>query len=193
APISWRVPPRHYGPWEQFCSLLTEGLVARGVDVTLFATADSETSARLEAVAPTGYSEDPTLDAKVWEALHIARLFERAGEFDLIHNSFDFLPLAFTRMVDTPVVTTIHGFASDASLPVYTAYADRVAYVAISDADRHPALSYAATIHHGIEMDAFALGAGGGPLVFFGRIHPDKGTAAAIEVARAADHPLVIA
>ncbi|HEY6634717.1 MAG TPA: glycosyltransferase family 4 protein [Acidimicrobiia bacterium] len=193
APISWRVPPRHYGPWEQFASLLTEGLVGRGVDVTLYATADSLTSARLRAVAATGYSEDPSIDAKVWEALHIARLFEEASEFDLIHNSFDFLPLAFTRLVDTPVITTIHGFASDATLPVYLEYADRVSYVAISEADRHPALPYAATIHHGIDMAAFELGPGGGPLVFLGRIHPDKGTARAIEVAKQAGVPLVIA
>lgn len=193
APISWRVPPRHYGPWEQFASLLTEGLVARGVDVTLFATADSITSANLRAVAPTGYSEDPSLDAKVWEALHIALLFEEATEFDLIHNSFDFLPLVFTRLIGTPVVTTIHGFASDATLPVYLEYANRVSYVAISEADRHPALPYAATIHHGIDMEAFELGLGGGPLVFLGRIHRDKGTATAIEVARQAGVPLVIA
>ncbi|MDK1038375.1 MAG: glycosyltransferase family 4 protein, partial [Actinomycetota bacterium] len=72
APISWRVPPRHYGPWEQFVSLLTEGLVARGVDVTLFATADSVTEARLVGTAPTGYSEDSGLDPKVWEGLHIS-------------------------------------------------------------------------------------------------------------------------
>lgn len=193
APIAWRVPPRHYGPWEQFASLLTEGLVSRRVDTTLFATADSVTSARLVAVAPTGYAEDSSLDAKSWEALHIAAVFERADDFDMIHNSFDFLPLAFTRMVDTPVVTTIHGFASDATLPVYQAYADRVSYVSISDADRHPALTYAATIHHGIDMRSFEVGPGGGPLVFFGRIHPDKGTAEAIEVAAAAGRPLVIA
>jgi glycosyltransferase involved in cell wall biosynthesis len=193
APISWRVPPRHYGPWEQFASLLTEGLVERGVEVTLFATADSITSARLQAVAPAGYSEDPSLDAKVWEALHISLLFENAAEFDLIHNSFDFLPLVFTRLVETPVVTTIHGFASDSTLPVYLEYSDRVNYVAISEADRHPALRYAATIHHGIDMAAFELGSGGGPLVFLGRIHPDKGTARAIEVAKRAHVPLVIA
>ncbi|MFW2381853.1 MAG: glycosyltransferase family 4 protein [Acidimicrobiales bacterium] len=193
APISWRVPPRHYGPWEQFTSLLTEGLVARGVDVTLFATADSVTAARLVGVAPTGYSEDPSLDAKTWEALHIAAVFERAAEFDLIHNSFDFLPLTYTRLVDTPVITTIHGFASDATLPAYLEYADRVSYVAISDADRHPALPYVATIHHGIDLDSFEVGPGGDSLVFFGRIHPDKGTAAAIEVAKRAGVPLVIA
>ncbi len=193
APISWRVPPRHYGPWELFASLLTEGLVARGVEVTLFATADSVTSARLVGVAPTGYSEDTTLDAKAWEALHIAAAFERASQFDLIHNSFDFLPLTYTRLVDVPVVTTIHGFASDATLPVYLEYADRVRYVAISDADRHPALQYAATIHHGIDMGSFDVGPGGDSLVFFGRIHPDKGTEAAIEVADRAGMPLVIA
>lgn len=193
APISWRVPPRHYGPWELFASLLTEGLVTRGVDVTLFATADSVTSARLVGVAPTGYSEDPSLDAKVWESLHIAAVFERAPEFDLIHNSFDFLPLTYTRLVDTPVVTTIHGFSSDASLPVYLEYADRVHFVAISDADRHPSLPYAATIHHGIDLDSFDVGPGGDAAVFFGRIHPDKGTATAIEVAARAAVPLVIA
>ena len=193
APISWRVPPRHYGPWEQFVSLLTEGLVARGVEVTLFATADSITTAHLAAVVPTGYSEDSSLDAKVWESLHIASLFERAAEFDLIHNSFDFLPLTFTRLVDTPIVTTIHGFASDSSLPVYVEYSDRCWYVAISEADRHPALRYAATIHHGIDMRAFEVGPGGGDLTFFGRIHPDKGTATAIDVAGRAGSSLVIA
>lgn len=194
APISWRVPPRHYGPWEQFVSLLTEGLVARGVDVTLFATADSMTSARLVGVAPTGYSEDPSLDAKVWEARHIAAAFERAGDVDLLHNSFDFLPLTYSRLVDTPVVTTIHGFASDVTLPVYLDHADHTAYVAISDADRHPQLPYVATIHHGIDLDAFELRTGpGAHLAFFGRIHPDKGTAVAIEVAARAGLPLVIA
>ncbi|MEX2132607.1 MAG: glycosyltransferase family 4 protein [Acidimicrobiia bacterium] len=194
APISWRVPPRHYGPWEQFSSLLTEGLVERGLDVTLFATADSVTSATLAAVAPTGYSEDPTLDPKVWEALHIASMFERAAEFDLIHNSFDFLPLTFTRLVETPMVTTIHGFASDATLPPYVAYADRVSYVAISEADRHPALDYVATIHHGIDFNQFEFSPEPDDyLLFFGRIHPDKGTAEAIEVARATGIPLVIA
>jgi len=194
APISWRVPPRHYGPWEQFSSLLTEGLVKRGLNVTLFATADSVTSARLAAVAPTGYSEDPTLDPKVWEALHIANLFERAAEFDLIHNSFDFLPLTFTRLVETPVVTTIHGFASDATLAPYVAYADRVSYVAISEADRHPALDYVATIHHGIDFSQFEFNPEPDDyLLFFGRIHPDKGVAEAIEVARATGIPLVIA
>jgi glycosyltransferase involved in cell wall biosynthesis len=194
APISWRVPPRHYGPWEQFVSLLTEGLVARGVDVTLFATADSETGARLVGTAPTGYSEDPELDVKVWEALHISAVFERAAEFDLIHSSFDFLPLSYSALVDTPVVTTIHGFSSERIVPVYEKYNGRAHYVAISDADRHPRLDYLATIHHGIEMRQFERGPGdGGYLLFFGRIHPDKGAVEAVRAARAAGMPLVIA
>jgi len=194
APISWRVPPRHYGPWEQFVSLLTEGLVARGVDVTLFATADSITRARLVGTAPTGYSEDASLDAKVWEALHIAAVFERAEEFDVIHNSFDFLPLTYSGLVDTPVVTTIHGFSSTGILPVFEKYNAVGYYVAISDADRHEKLEYIATIHHGIDMQEFEIGAGPREyLLFFGRIHPDKGTAEAIEVAERAGMPLVIA
>ncbi|WP_076073293.1 glycosyltransferase family 4 protein [Sphingomonas montana] len=194
APISWRTPPRHYGPWELVTSLLTEALVARGVDVTLFATQDSHTAGTLAGVVPRPYSEDPTIDAKVWEALHIAHVFERAAEFDLIHNQADFMPLAFSRLVDTPVVTTIHGFGSDRILPAYREYRDRVAYVAISAADRHPDLPYAATIHHGIPIDAFPFDpTGSEDLLFFGRIHPDKGAAEAIAAAHATGRRLVMA
>ncbi len=192
--ISWRTPPRGYGPWELVTSLLTEALVARGVDVTLFATADSETAGTLAAVVPRGYSEDPTLDAKVWEIQHVANAFERAGEFDIIHNQADFVPLAFSRLIDTPVVTTIHGFSSDRILSVYRRYDDRVAYVSISDADRCPDLTYAATIHHGIAVPDFPFDPVGGPdLLFFGRLHPDKGAGEAIRAARATDHDLRIA
>jgi len=194
APISWRTPPRHYGPWELVTSLLTEALVARGMDVTLFATLDSHTAGKLDGVVPAPYSEDPTLDAKVWEALHVAHVFERAGAFDIIHNQADFVPLAFSRLVETPVVTTIHGFSSPRILPIFKAYEDRVAYVAISDADRAPDLRYAATIHHGIPVDDFPFDAQGSEdLLFFGRIHPHKGAAEAVEVARRAGRRLVMA
>jgi glycosyltransferase involved in cell wall biosynthesis len=194
APIAWRVPPRHYGPWELFVSLLTEGLVERGVDVTLFASGDSQTTARLSSVVARGWEEDPDIEPKVAECLHISALFERAGEFDLIHNSFDFLPLTYSALVSTPVLTTIHGFSSPRVVAVYEKYNGVGAYVAISDADRHPRLDYLATIHHGIDTNAFALHASPGDyLLFFGRIHPDKGTAAAIDVARRARRPLVIA
>jgi glycosyltransferase involved in cell wall biosynthesis len=194
SPIAWRTPPRHYGPWEQFASLLTEGLVAAGHEVTLFATADSITAASLRATAPCGWSEDATIDAKVAECLHIASVFESAGEFDIIHNGFDFLPLTYSGLVSTPVVTTIHGFSSDRIIPVYKRYDSTGAYVSISDADRHPDLHYAATIHHGIEIDRFAIDSSPAEhLLFFGRIHPDKGTAHAIEVARRCGRRLDIA
>ena len=194
APISWRVPPRHYGPWELFASLLTEGLVRRGHDVTLFATGDSVTAARLRSVVPVGWSEAPTLDAKVAECLHISAVFEHSKEFDIIHNGFDFLPLTFSDLVTTPVVTTIHGFSSPQIVAVYAKYNRRTTYVAISDADRHEALDYVATIHHGVDTDRFQLRSEhGGYLAYFGRIHPDKGTATAIEVAARARLPLVIA
>ncbi|MCT7661084.1 glycosyltransferase family 4 protein [Mycobacterium deserti] len=168
--------------------------MAAGHHVTLFATADSITTARLHATAPAGWSEDPTIDAKVAECLHIASVFERAGEFDIIHNGFDFLPLTYSNLVATPVVTTIHGFSSNRIVPVYERYDAGTAYVSISDADRHPNLHYAATIHHGIDIDGFTIHPSPGEhLLFFGRIHPDKGTAHAIEVARRCGRRLDIA
>jgi glycosyltransferase involved in cell wall biosynthesis len=173
---------------------LAEGLVGLGHDVTLFATADSMTAGSLVSRVPTGYEEDLSLDAKVAEALHIGAAFERAADFDLISNQFDFLPLSYSRLVETPVVTTIHGFSSERIVPVYQAYDDIAHYVAISDADRHPALTYDATIHHGLDLDAFTFSERAGDyLLFLGRIHPHKGTHRAIEVARRAGLPLVIA
>ena len=194
APISWRTPPRHYGPWELVTSLLTEALVAKGVDVTLFATQDSITSGTLAAVVPAGYSEDPAVDAKVWEFRHLAQLFDRAGEFDLIHNQADFPAHAFSHLVPTPMVTTIHGFSSDRILPMYKPYEDRVHYVAISQSDRSPQLRYAATIHHGIPITNFPFDSQGSEdLLFFGRIHPDKGAREAIDVAKATGRRLLMA
>ena len=200
APIAWSVPPRGYGPWELVTSLLTEGLVRRGVDVTLFATADSQTAGKLASVCARSYNEEPGMDAKVWECLHVAEVFERAqaGEFDLIHNQFDFLPLSYSRLVDVPVVTTIHGFSSERIVPVYEKYNANSHYVAISEADRHPRLRYAATIHHGIPLDLFPPRFEPVPeaeryLLFFGRIHPDKGAAEAIDLAEQVKRPLVLA
>ena len=194
APISWRVPPRGYGPWERVVSLLTEGLVKRGLDVTLFATEDSLTQAKLAAICPRPYSEDSSLDPKVWECLHISHAFERAAEFDLIHNHFDFLPLSYSALTTTPVLTTIHGFSSEKILPVYQKYNKTTHYVAISNADRHPALDYAATVYHGIPMAEFTLRSNPDDyLLFFGRIHPEKGVVEAIEVAHRTGRRLIIA
>jgi len=194
SPLSWRTPPRHYGPWENIVSLLTEQLVAMGIEVTLFASGDSITAGKLVSVCERPYSEDPTIDPKVWECLHIAELFKRADEFDLIHNQYDFLPLSYSGFTDTPVVTTIHGFSSSAILPVYKKYNDSSHYVAISEADKCAELDYIATIHHGINLEQFTFWQEKGDyLLFFGRIHADKGVCDAIEVARKTGKRLVIA
>ncbi len=165
-----------------------------GLDVTLFATGDSQTSGTLVAVCPSPYSEDSSVDPKVAECLHISEVFERAADFDLIHNNFDFLPLTYSRLTNTPVVTTIHGFSSPAILPVYKKYDTSSHYVAISDADRSPALDYIATVYHGIDTAQFQFSESAGEyLLFFGRIHPDKGVLEAVQVARQAGMKLVIA
>jgi glycosyltransferase involved in cell wall biosynthesis len=191
APVAWRTPPRHYGPWESVASLLTEGLVARGIDVTLFATLDSITSAALDGVSPCGYAEDPAMDGRVWEALHVAHALARSDEFDLVHNHLDWLPLAFSQHCAAPLLTTIHGFSGSNILPAYSRA--RSQYVSISDSDRSPLLSYIGTVHHGIDLSALPVSlAPSGDLVCFGRIHPDKGTDLAIEIAARAGRRLVL-
>ncbi len=194
ASVAHRTPPLDYGPWELVASILSEGFVARGHDVTLFATADSTTRGTLCGTAPHGYEEDDDVDAGVWGPLHVATAFEHADELDVLANHFDFLPLTYSRLVRTPVVTTIHGFSSQRIVPVFRAYDDIAHYVAISAADRHPDLTYAATIHHGIDTDAVPFSPDPRErLVSLGRIHPDKGTHLAIEVAQATGIPLTIA
>ena len=191
APIAWRTPPEHYGPWELVTGLLTEGLVARGIEVELWATGDSVTTARLRSVSPHGYAEDPSMDGRVWEALHVAAALAASGEVDLVHNQLDWLPLAFAAHCRVPMVTTVHGFSGPRILPAYRSA--RSHYVAISEADRHPDLEYAATIHHGVDAAALPFTAHpGDALVAFGRIHPDKGTAEAIRIAAACGRRLVI-
>lgn len=190
-PIAWSTPPRHYGPWEQVTSLIAEGLVDSGDDVTLFATRDSVTRGALDGVCPTGYAEDQTLDGRVWEALHVSHALARSGEFDLVHSHLDWLPLAFAAHCRAPLLTTIHGLSDRRILPAYRAAGS--AYVSISDADRRPELDYVATVHHGIDLTALPFSATGGEdLVILGRIHPDKGTADAVEIARRAGRRLMI-
>jgi glycosyltransferase involved in cell wall biosynthesis len=190
-PIAWRTPPRHYGPWEQITGLLADGLAQRDIDVTLFATLDSVTLARLEGICPRPYEEDDEIDGRVWEALHVAHALSRSGEFDLIHNHLDWLPLAFSGLAQAPMVTTVHGFSSPQILPAYLR--SNSVFVSISDADRAPGLEYAATVHHGVDITTLPFSATAGEaLVCFGRIHPEKGTAQAIEIARRADRQLVL-
>jgi glycosyltransferase involved in cell wall biosynthesis len=193
SPVAWRTPPRQYGAWETVAGNIAEGLVSRGWDVTLFATADSVTGGRLHAVVHRGYEEDPAIDPKVAEYLHISEAFEHAADFDLIHSHYDFMALSYTRLVQTPVLTTIHGFSSPAIMPVYEKYRDGY-FVSISDSDRAPGLNYLATVYNGIDLSLYPFQERGGDhLIFLGRIHPDKGVHLAIEVARLSGLPLLIA
>jgi len=193
SPIAWRTPPRQYGAWETVASNVTEGLVSRGWDVTLFASGDSVTQAQLHAVVDKGYEEDPAADSKVAEYLHISEAFEHAGEFDLIHSHYDFMPLSYTRLIKTPVLTTIHGFSSAKIMPMYQKYHDGY-FVSVSDSDRAIGLNYLATVYNGIDLSLYPFQeCGGDDLIFLGRIHPDKGVHLAIEVARLSGMRLIIA
>lgn len=192
-PISWRTPPRHYGAWETVVANLTEGLAARGHEVTLFATANSATGSAMVAVAPRPYSEDSHLDPKVWEFLHISEAMERAHQFEILHNSYDFMPLTYSRLVPTPMLTTVHGFSLDQFRLVYRKYRDTY-FVSISDADRDPYLPYVRTVYNGIRLEDFTFNPTQGEgLVFVGRIHPDKGVHLAIDVAERSGNRLTIA
>ncbi len=193
SPIAWRTPPEKYGPWEQVASNLTEGLIEKGIEVTLFATGNSITKGRLESVTESGYAEVPTINAKVWESLHISNLMEKAQQFDLIHNHFDFLPLTYSGLIKTPMLTTIHGFSSVSILPVYKKYNRKGYYVSISESDRHPELEYTANIYNGIDPDEFNYQKTAKDyLLFFGRIHPEKGTHESIMIAKQSGRKLVI-
>lgn len=194
SPVAWRTPPRHYGPWEQMASNITEGLAASGIDVTLFATGDSITGGKLDAVINAGYEEDRNLDAKVVECLHISNLMEKASSFDLIHNHYDFLPLSYSKLIKTPLITTIHGFSSPKIIAVYEKYNKSSSYVSISDSNRSSRLEYLATVYNGIRTSNFSFVEDPEEyLLFFGRIHPDKGTLEAIEIAKKTRRKLIIA
>src|SRR5258708_9023559 len=194
APVAWRTPPRHYGPWEQIASNIAEGLIKKGLDVTLFATGDSITAGKLDAICEKGYEENRNQDAKVLECLHISNLMEKASNFDIIHNNFDFLPLTYSRLIKTPMITTIHGFSSQKIIPVFKKYNATTNYVSISDADRSPQLEYLATVYNGINANDFEFNQPPEDhLLYFGRIHHDKGTAEAIDIAKKSGRQLIIA
>ncbi|OGY31448.1 MAG: hypothetical protein A3C02_01790 [Candidatus Andersenbacteria bacterium RIFCSPHIGHO2_02_FULL_45_11] len=203
---SWRTPPRHYGPWEFFSSSIAEGLHARGKDVTLFATQDSITSARLEAIVPSGTEEDKfdgsgdiQKNARYWEYLHIAHCLDQANNFDIIHNNMNFAPLYFSPHIQSSIVTTIHSGRIDfdtqpLALEIYKQYNPFSHYVAISNAARHPDITYAATIYHGIRVSDYPFQMNPGKyLLLFGRIDHDKGAAEAISIAKQFGMKLVLA
>jgi glycosyltransferase involved in cell wall biosynthesis len=193
--ISWPAPPPGYGPWEQIAFNIADGMRRRGLDVTLFAAGDSHFEGKLVSVIPVGLNEDPALNGEVFSALHIAELFRRAGEFDLIHNNFDWKPLTYALASERPpMLTTIHGFSSPQILAAYYAGASRSFYTSISNADRDPGLDYLATTYNGIDPAEFTFSDRPGEyLCFLGRFHPEKGPHLAIEIAKRAGVRLKIA
>jgi glycosyltransferase involved in cell wall biosynthesis len=194
APVAWRTPPREYGAWETVASNITEGLVARGwKDVTLFATRESITKAKLVGWIERGYEEDKGQIPAVSTCLHISKVMEHADDFDLIHNNFDYLPLTYLRLIKTPMLTTIHGFSDPDILRVYRDHKDTY-YVSISDSDRDEELPYLATVYNSIDLSNLTFRpTGGDKLVHYGRIHTDKGTHLAIELAKKCGRDLIIA
>lgn len=198
APVAWRVPPRHYGGWEQAVSTLTESLVKLGLEVTLFASGDSVTSARLESVIPRPLQEDPEMRVRSrgYEILHAVHCLQRAGEFDLVHTHAGSLVVGFSPFVRTPLVVTLHGSAAEPDSQVLYRRFRHLPYIAISEAERRtlPELNYVATIHHGVEVERFPFeGRPGDYLLFVGRIARVKGVHHAIQVARRTGIPLVLA
>ena len=135
----------------------------------------------------------PSIDPKVAEYQHISEAFENSARFDIIHSHYDFMALCYTRLVKTPVVTTIHGFSSPRIMPIYQKYRDGY-FVSISNSDRAEGLNYVATVYNGIDLSLYPLlDYPGDHLVFLGRIHPDKGVHLAIQVAQQSGLPLTIA
>jgi glycosyltransferase involved in cell wall biosynthesis len=186
SPIHWRTPPTKYGPWELIASYIAEGMVKAGHDVTLYATGDSQTAARLKWVCPKPIMEHPDLEPKVYQYLHTASVFEDADQYDIIHNHYDAFPLVFSKLVKTPVVTTIHGFSSAQVVKIYQKYTN-THFVSISYADREngPELPWAANIYHGIPLAQYQFNdTPGDYFCFLGRMCADKGVHLAIQIAR---------
>lgn len=199
APITHPVPPSGYGPWERVVADLTEGLVAEGADVTLFAAGTSQTSAHLVVTSPYPLAhwpeEDQTPDDRIWEEVHIATMARRVhdGGFDLVHSHLHVHALGYAPLLPVPMVTTLHGVAwNRATHPALTRHKDHP-FVSISDAERRflPDLRYVATVHNGLDSSRFPMGDGeGGFLLFAGRLAPEKAPHLAVEVAHRANMPL---
>ncbi|HXG16834.1 MAG TPA: glycosyltransferase family 4 protein [Calidithermus sp.] len=199
APLYEPVPPRLYGGTERVVSWLTEELVRRGHEVTLFASGDSQTTARLVSVWPRALRLDPLEpDPYALHTLELAQVFSTADRFDVIHCHVDYLALPFGRLVRTPVVHTLHGRLDLRSLAHVLSALPDVPLVSISDSQRAPlagrSLNWVATVHHGLPVEEVPFAPRGGrSLVFLGRISPEKRPDLAIAVAKRLGLPLRIA
>lgn len=197
APLFERVPPSSYGGTERVVSFLTEELVRLGHDVTLFATADAQTSAALVPVVPRALRTDPSCRDPLAHHVHqLEQVSRMARRFDIIHFHSGYLHYPLARWLGVPHLTTLHGRLDlDDLRPLFTDFAG-LPVVSISNAQRRPfpELNWRATVHHGLPSDLYNPGQGVGDyLLFLGRISPEKGPARAIEIARRSGYPLLIA
>jgi glycosyltransferase involved in cell wall biosynthesis len=198
APVATTIPPPKSGSVETMTSLLTEGLVARGHDVTLFATGDSKTTAKLHATFPHGYWYDEHMwPWELYEMLNLAAAVERATDFDIIHYEAAYYPmsLAFTRLSPTPIVQTLHHSPSQPEVHLWSRYPD-APFVAISDeqANLLSGLRVVGTVLHGIDTDSFTFQEHPDDyLLFLGRFTEGKGVLQAIEIAKRLDIRLILA
>ena len=217
APISWAMPPKSYGPWEQVAYNLSEGLLRRGHDVTVLAAGGSRVSGKLVVTCPhplddwpeperstplmlnpqTGYLEGPP-DGVLYEEMHIAECLKAAagGDFDIVHNHLHAHTLQFADLVSTPILTTLHGVAwNKANHPALLARR-HYPFVSISNKERDflPQLNYVATIMNGIVVEDFPLVRDKEDyLLFAGRLAPEKGPAEAVELAQRTGRRLTLA
>ena len=198
APVATTIPPPKSGSVETMTSLLTEGLVARGHDVTLYATADSKTSARLNAIYPHGYWHDEHMwPWELYEMLNLAAAVERSSEYDIIHYEAAYYPmsLAFTRLSPTPIVQTLHHSPSAAEVALWSRYPE-APFVAISNEQARllVGLNVVDTVLHGIDTDSFTFEARPDDyLLFLGRFTEGKGVLQAIEIAKRVGMRLILA
>ena len=198
APVATTIPPSKSGSVETMTSLLTEGLVARGHDVTLYATADSKTSARLNAIYPHGYWHDENMwPWELYEMLNLAAAVERSSEYDIIHYEAAYYPmsLAFTRLSPTPIVQTLHHSPSAAEVTLWSRYPE-APFVAISNEQARllVGLNVVDTVLHGIDTDGFTFEARPDDyLLFLGRFTEGKGVLQAIEIAKRIGMRLILA
>src|SRR4051794_21154843 len=197
APLAERVPPALYGGTERVVSALTEELVRRGHDVTLFASGDSQTAATLVPITPQAMRLNPEVrDPYAYTMLQLGTVYDRAEEFDLIHNHIDYFAWPFAHQVRTPTVTTMHGRLDLPDLTAITRAYHEQPLVSISDSQRLPLAwaNWAATVYNGVNLAPYTFHERRGDyFAFIGRISPEKNLEGAIDIARRTGIPLKIA
>ncbi|WP_016952546.1 glycosyltransferase family 4 protein [Anabaena sp. PCC 7108] len=198
APLWERVPPPAYGGIELVVGLLTDELVRRGHEVTLFASGDSVTLAKLISVHPRALRLDKTVkDCSIYESLQLALVYERAKEFDIIHSHVGYMPIPYTELVKTPTVHTLHGIFTPDNEKIFE-YGKNQPYISISDSQREGrlGLNYVTTVYNGIDVSSYEFypqSVDEPYLAFLGRMSPEKGPHLAIEIAKKAGWQLKMA